>query len=345
MRTATQTPARQVHYLRREGEFAPVSYALRTSQTTKDYGDFVVGGTQNFPSWCANDPGRFFTQAAASERLNGYYAFAVQFSLPRELSHAQHMALTKDFMEATMPDLPALWVKHDKRLDNGDMHPHIHILLSSRRIDGIERNPEQTFARWNSHNPSQGGSQKELFWSQQHAPERLRQAFADISNYHLELGGAKERLDPRALHRRGIQRQPIRWGNTRPTAEKIAAEQRKAVVAWKQRKVYKGLGAAQDIPREEMVLLVRQWTRGCTPETRLPRISATEVETWYRREEDQLMQDITRREQQLVRLTLAQEGQLRPHEVQALLRPSRIEEYVGHGLKARIFEDEPGYRY
>jgi hypothetical protein len=259
--SATQTAAEQVRYLQRQGEFNPVSYLQRTSPHRKDYTDFVCGDTQNLPDWADEDAGKFFMQAQKSERVNGYYAVQVQFSLPKELTHAQQMALTQDFMQATMPDQPALWVKHDKRLDSGERHPHIHILLSARQMDEHQRSPEQTFARWDANAPEQGGAKKDLFWSKRQAPQQLREAFADITNYHLERERCQERIDVRRLNRRGIDRLPIRRGNPQPHEQARAEERRQAYEAWEQRKAYKSIPSAHDIPPEAFVLQVREWTR------------------------------------------------------------------------------------
>lgn len=283
-----------VRYLKREGEFAPGAYAERTSEKTKDYDDYVTGNVRNLPAWAAGDASRFFTQAARSERVNGYYAFQVEFSLPRELTREQQLMLAHDVMDATMPDLPALWAMHEKRLKDGEMHPHIHVLFSARRMDGVARGPEQMFKRWDRRQPHRGGCEKDLFWSQRQAPEQLRQAFADMTNYHLERAGAVERLDPRALKRRGSQRPAIRWDHSeRPNAATLARERAQAQEAWEQRKAYKDLGDMQGLSREEFVLLVRQWTRDYERGQELPRSSREVVVTWQAREEQRLRHHIT----------------------------------------------------
>jgi hypothetical protein len=263
--------------LNREGEFQPVAYVERTSTKTKDYGDYVTGGVQHLPGWADGDAGRFFTEAKAHEGVNRYHAFQLEFSLPRELTHDQHMALREDFMATVMPDLPALWVKHEKRLDSGEMHPHVHILFSARKQDGIARDVHQTFRRWNRQHPERGGCEKDLFWSARQAPGQVRQAFADITNYHLTLAHAEERVDPRSLMRREIQRLAIGRGGERPSPEKLAQENARAVAAWEQRKAFKNIGPVQDIPREVFVQQVRQWARDYERGQEIPRVSSTEM--------------------------------------------------------------------
>jgi hypothetical protein len=59
-----------------------------------------------------------------------------------------------------------------------------------------------------------------------------------------------------------------------------------------------------------------------------------------------LTQEIAALEHQSERVSQALAGELRSHEVHGLLHPRRTqEEHVGPGLKARLFEDEPRYRY
>lgn len=290
-----------VRYLNRQEEFSPVRYVERVSDKTKDYNDFVCGDHQHLPAWAQENPGVFFAAAQTHEGPNRYFAFQVEFSLPRELSYEQQMALRHDLMEATMPDLPAMWAMHNKQLDSGEMHPHIHVLFSARRVDGIERDPAQTFRRWDRHDPANGGCEKDLFWSKNHAPEQLRQAFADISNYHLERAHVEARVDPRALKRREIQRDAIGRGSDRPDAATLAKEQRQAAQSWEQRKAYRGLADVHAIPREEMVLLVRQWTRQYERGQQLPRVSAAEVEAWEVRALRRVTQEVEALERQVGR--------------------------------------------
>jgi hypothetical protein len=336
----------QVRYLKRTGEFDPVHYLNRSSTRTKDYGDFVDGNTQHLPSWAANDPERFFLQAATSEGANRYYMFQVQFSLPNELTDEQQHALRQDFMDATIPDLPAMWVIHNKELESGEMHPHVHVLFSARKDDGIERDPAQTFMRWDRRDPEKGGCEKDLFWSKRQAPAQLREAFTDLSNYHLERAHVAARVDPRSLKRREIRRFAIGRGSERPDAATLAQEHVKAAEAWELRKAYKDISDVQAIPREEFVLLVRQWTRDYDRGQQLPRVSHAEVQTWTSREQTRLATEHAAVDQRLAQVERGLAGKLRAHELLALTRHQTQDDPMTPGLRARIFEDdEPGYRY
>ena len=357
----TQGAADLVRYLRREGEFAPkstardadVDYMTRQSADTAHHDDLVGEPlVANLPAWAAGNAGTYFARASEQERMNGQYAIALQIALPCELSHEQQMRLAQDFLEATMPRNPYLVVKHEPVTD-GQAQPHLHILVGPRLDDGIARSPEQHFRRYNPEHPARGGAPKDRFWNQRQAPRQLRMAFSDLANYHLERAGVIERIDPRKLQDRGITRSRIQWEKDetgahkilhRPSAATLAKEQAKAAATWEQRKLYKGLGTVHDIPREEMVLLVRQWTREYERGHQLPRVSTTEVIAWYEKEAQRVAQEQEALAHRLTQLERAQRGELRAHELHAVLHSG--DQPVRQGLRARIFEDElPGYRY
>jgi hypothetical protein len=288
-----------VHYLKREAEFAAEAYLSRTSEQTKDRNDLRAWGMQNLPPWAEENPAKFFSAAEQHEGVNRYHAIMLQFSLPKEMTHEQHMALTEDFIEATMSDKPLLWVKHEP-LDKFTHapQPHIHVLLSARTVDGIARDPRQTFQRWNAAHPERGGCQKDLFWSRRQGVEQLRHAFTDLTNMHAERLGLEMRIDSRSLRRRDIDRKPMYTEEDRPSREALAAEQLKAADAWEQRKAYKGIEDISAISREEIVLLVRQWTRDYVKGKAVQRSSRDVVDAWYARE-------VARREAELATLETA----------------------------------------
>jgi hypothetical protein len=283
-----------VRYFQRQAEFAPhkdpamdkdVDYMTRQGTDTITHDDLrgepLIG---NLPAWAENDAGRFFAAANREERANGQYAIAFQIALPCELTHDQHMDLAQEFVDAVMHDKPYLVVKHEP-VTNGQAQPHLHILMSPRTIDGTARTEQQHFRRWNPDHPEQGGAQKDRFWNQRQTPQKVREAFSDLANRALEMAGADERIDPRSLWKRGVDRERISWKNrvVLDPATK-AREQRQAADAWAQRKAYKGLDDLAAISREEFVLLVRQWTRDYVKGKEVERSSREAVDTWYARE-------------------------------------------------------------
>ena len=287
-----------VRYLQREGEFAPkyveerdrdVDYMTRVRPDTLAHDDLVgeplVG---NLPTWAQGDAGTYFVAASHYERANGQYAIALQIALPRELTHAQHMALAEDFVEAVMHDKPYLLVKHEP-VHEGQAQPHLHILMSPRQVDGIERAEFHHFRRYNPDHPERGGAPKDRFWNQRQAPQKVREAFSDLANRQLELTGAEERIDPRSLRKRGIERERISWKNQVALDPATKAhEQTQAVASWEARKAHKGIDDIHAIPREEFVLLVRQWTREYALGKQLEPSPPEVVQAWLARERERL---------------------------------------------------------
>ena len=48
------------------------------------------------------------------------------------------------------------------RAMDGKEQPHCHLMFSERLLDGIERDPDQFFKRFNSKDPSKGGAKKTI---------------------------------------------------------------------------------------------------------------------------------------------------------------------------------------
>ena len=333
-----------VQYLTREGRYAPedpdVAYLTRTAPTSENRQDLRHGPeTQHLPAWAKDDAATFFSAAAQHEPIDGRYAYAIQFALPRELTHEQHVELTRDFLEATMHDKPLLWVKHEPIAQDGERQPHIHVLMSARMVDGIARGPAQTFQRWDRKTPERGGMHKDRFWNESYALQQMRFAYADMANYHLERAGVEARIDVRTLHARGIDRKPQpKYHKTPQLARDEAHEQAKAQAAWEQRKAYKQLGDVTQIPREEFVLQVRQWTRAYVRGQQGPQASLAEVQAWQER-------DRQRRAQEISQLVL----QIKLLAIQ-LSKLGSQEERAGQGLRARLQRDataekEQGHSY
>ncbi|GAC1468527.1 MAG: hypothetical protein NVSMB70_13820 [Chamaesiphon sp.] len=85
-------------------------------------------------------------------------------------------------------------------------------MFSERIIDGINRDPEQYFMRYNSAKPELGGCKKtNTAKSKAEASEELialRKRWADLQNDHLERHGHADRVDHRTLRAQGIDREP-----------------------------------------------------------------------------------------------------------------------------------------
>jgi hypothetical protein len=85
-------------------------------------------------------------------------------------------------------------------------------MYSERRMDGIERDPEQFFKRYNAKNPEKGGAQKASGGKARGEMKdellATRERWAEVQNRHLHLHGHDVRVDHRSLKDQGIDREP-----------------------------------------------------------------------------------------------------------------------------------------
>jgi hypothetical protein len=228
--TTRGTGAQVVHYLERTHQYAPevkatVEYLDRRGTHVVDRGDLVAHDVANLPAWAAGQAERFFDAAYTHERANGRWATSWQGMLPRELSHAEQEAFIRDFVATHLPNRPTLWVLHDPVNERGDYQPYVHLLFSERQMDGITRDAQQTFKRYNARHPERGGARKETFGrGDRQAPYRLREAWCASVNVYLARADIHDGwLDPRSLKTRGMDRHPVRYVYDETDTHKLEA--------------------------------------------------------------------------------------------------------------------------
>jgi hypothetical protein len=78
-------------------------------------------------------------------------------------------------------------------------------MISERTNDGIERSPEQWFARANPTDPSKGGAEKTRAIHGHAWIEHARRQWADLTNKMLERLEREERVDHRSYARQGVE--------------------------------------------------------------------------------------------------------------------------------------------
>lgn len=189
--------AAHAQYIAREGKYSGY----------EQYEDLEATGRGNMPAWAEHNPAHFWAAADQFERANGATYREIEVALPRELTPDQRRDLVEDFIQQELGDRHAYqWAIHcPAAAIEGGEQPHAHIMYSERTIDGIDRDPEQYFKRYNAKAPERGGCRKDSAGT----PERLqatRERWATIQNAHLERHGHAERVDHRSLADQGIQR-------------------------------------------------------------------------------------------------------------------------------------------
>lgn len=163
----------------------------------------------HMPEWAEKNPTDYWEAADNYERQNGRLYKEVEFSLPRELPEEERLELARDFAERLTREenLPYTLAVHEGRDEQGQDHnPHAHVLISERVNDGIERDEQQWFKRFNREEPEQGGAEKSLNLRSKEWLDQTRAGWAQEANRALEREGLEARIDHRSLQEQGIDR-------------------------------------------------------------------------------------------------------------------------------------------
>jgi len=170
-------------YIAREGQ-----YANRLERGEK----LEATEAGNMPAWAQSNPLAFWQAADAYERKNGTTYREMEIALPRELSAAQRIELVREFVRQEIGDRHAYqWALHVPTAADGGEQPHFHLMFSERQVDGIDRDPEQYFKRYNAKAPEKGGARKG------YGPS-------------AERAGVEQRIDMRSHAERGTGLEPER---------------------------------------------------------------------------------------------------------------------------------------
>ena len=140
-------------YILREDQYAPKNNKLEKLEMI---------GHGNMPVWAEQNPKIFWEMADLHERKNGSTYREHIISLPRELDESQRLDLVQDWIKQEIGDKYAYsFAIHNPTAMDGKEQPHCHLMFSERLLDGIERDPNQFFKRYNSKNPDKGGAKKD----------------------------------------------------------------------------------------------------------------------------------------------------------------------------------------
>lgn len=210
-------------YIAREGKYS--------ERLTREKLEATESG--NMPAWAEKDPMKFWQAADTYERKNGYVYREHEIALPREISAEQRAELVRKWVAQELGDKHAYtWAIHNKTALDGGEQPHLHLMYSERTNDGIERDPEQYFKRYNSKHPERGGARKATQQGTQseRAAElkALRERWEHMYNAH-----SAEKISMKSLAERGIDRTaaPHMTPSESAAAQRRAAAEREAQAA------------------------------------------------------------------------------------------------------------------
>ena len=172
----------------------------------------------NMPAWAEHDPQQFWLAADANERTNGTTYREMEIALPRELTPAQRVDLVREFVRQEIGNRHAYqWAIHSPTAADGKEQPHVHLMFSERQRDGIERDPDQYFKRYNAKAPEKGGARKgygphagQTLTRGERAADlkALRGRWQETANAHLHRAGHDARIDMRSYAERGLAMEP-----------------------------------------------------------------------------------------------------------------------------------------
>ena len=177
------------------------------------YEDLEATASGNMPEWAAHNAAYFWQAADEHERANGTAYREIEVALPRELTTAERLELVQEFIGQELGEKHAYQfaIHTPKAALEKDDQPHAHIMYSERIRDGIARDPDQYFKRYNANNPEKGGAKKasggKLESERKEDLLGLRERWAAMQNKYLEKYGHNDRVDHRSLKAQGIDRE------------------------------------------------------------------------------------------------------------------------------------------
>lgn len=192
-------------YIAREGKYAKPDDNLEKLEFT---------GSGNMPRWAEQEPNYFWRMADEYERKNGSTYREHVIALPRELTADQRHELILDWIAQEIGDKHAYqYAIHNPPALDGGEQPHAHIMFSERTRDGIERDPDQYFKRYNPKSPAKGGAKKAntglAHTERKSELVAQRDRWERICNAHLERAGSDSRINMKSLAAQGIEREPV----------------------------------------------------------------------------------------------------------------------------------------
>ncbi|ESA36567.1 mobilization protein a [Leptolyngbya sp. Heron Island J] len=183
-----------------------VRYILRTERYEYGAHELTYTESGNMPAW-ASGPTEFWDAADTYERVNAQVYSEFEIALPRELTDDQRLWLVKDFVKTEIGEKhPYTLAIHNVEAMDGGRNPHVHVMFTTRALDGIERPKEQFFKRANAKHPEQGGAQKDRSWKPKERLIALRQSWENHCNVTLKCAGHTAVVDHRSLEAQGIDR-------------------------------------------------------------------------------------------------------------------------------------------
>lgn len=177
---------------------ARFSYINRKGKYEREDDDLVFSASRNMPEFAAENPADFWFAADEFERVNARVCVEFELNLPAELDLKQQISCVESFIDSLNEKAGRFPISYAIHRDKNGTNPHVHLMLSERTLDEIERPAELFFKRANSKKPEMGGNKKSLFFNR--SSENVlwtRAAWAESCNNALVENGFDARFDSR----------------------------------------------------------------------------------------------------------------------------------------------------
>ncbi len=199
------------------GQSAAAAGRYDSRDRHSDKSDLVSSGNVNMPGWVAGDVSKFWSAADQYERANGLVARRAILSFPNQLPSEARESYIREWLSLNVPNCPASWAIHDEP-EADPRNPHVHILISERMNDGLDRGPELFFKRFNAKSPELGGcKKKDIGSNRKDWLSAARASWADILNKHLP---ADQQVSHLSNEERGLPEPQPKFGAKVLAAEK-----------------------------------------------------------------------------------------------------------------------------
>ena len=162
----------------------------------------IVESFHNIPEW-AKSPYDFWEKYSQEDRVNSSYK-KIELSLQEELSFEENKKMLYEFIKKNVGDNYYYSVViHDKESnEKGIQNTHAHIMICKRLEDGIKRNPEQFFKRYNSNSPEKGGALTDnKYWGKKQTLINFREDWENIINKYFDKNNIKKKVSSKSLEK------------------------------------------------------------------------------------------------------------------------------------------------
>ena len=179
-----------------------------------DRADLHEALARNMPSWAKEHPIEFWNAVDKYERANARLFVTTMAAIPKELSPHERVNVALGYADKMLGELyPFVLAVHEPGRRGKPDNPHFHLMWNERKLDGIERDPDTYFRRYNPTYPAFGGTKKEHNLTSRARIIEMRREWALTANQALEREGHEVRIDHRSLavQTRDIDRERLQY--------------------------------------------------------------------------------------------------------------------------------------